>query len=64
MTGSDNPCATCSNRDCANSLLARWWDLCVESNFTLFKQIAPPRPGAIGPDAGEMAPNGDEGAES
>lgn len=23
---------------------------------------APPRPGAIGPDAGEMAPNGDEGA--
>ena len=24
---------------------------------------APPRPGAIGPDAGEMAPNGDEGAE-
>ena len=25
---------------------------------------APPRPGAIGPDAGEMAPNGDEGEES
>ena len=24
---------------------------------------APPRPGAIGPDAGEMAPNGDGGAE-
>lgn len=47
----EDPCATCSNRDCANSLLARWWDLCVESNFTLFKQIAPPLPGAIGPDA-------------
>ena len=62
MTGSDNPCANCSNRDCANSLLARWWDLCVESKFTLFKQIEPPRPGAIVPDAGEMAPNGDEGA--
>lgn len=52
MNASNNPCATCSNRDCANSLLARWWDLCVESNFTLFKQIAPPLPGAIGPDAG------------
>ena len=26
------------------------------------KLTAPPRPGAIGPDAGEMAPNGDEGA--
>jgi hypothetical protein len=64
MTGSDNPCATCSNRDCANSLLARWWDLCVESKFTLFKQIAPPPSGAIGTDAGEMDPNGDEGAES
>ena len=43
MTGSDNPCANCSNRDCANSLLAKWWDLCVESKFTLFKQIAPPQ---------------------
>ncbi len=28
------------------------------------KWTNPPRPGAIGPDAGEMAPNGDEGAES
>ena len=27
------------------------------------KLTAPPRPGAIGPDAGETAPNGDEGAE-
>ena len=62
MTGSDIPCATCSNRDCANSLLAKWWDLCLESKFTLFKQIAPPRPGAIGPDAGEMDPNREEGA--
>ena len=25
---------------------------------------APPRPGAIGPETDEMAPNGDEGAES
>lgn len=53
MTRSDNPCATCSNRDCANSLLAKWWDLCVESKFTLFKQIAPPLLGAIGPDEEE-----------
>lgn len=63
MTGSDTPCATCSNRDCANSLLAKWWDLCLESKFTLFKQIAPPRPGAIVPEPDETAPNGDEGAE-
>ena len=29
------------------------------------RKLSPrPRPGAIGPDAGEMAPNGDEGAES
>lgn len=62
MTGSDNPCATCSNRDCANSLLAKWWDLCVESNFTLFKQTAPPLPGAIGPETDITAPNGDKGA--
>ena len=27
------------------------------------KLTAPPRPGAIGPETGEMAPNGDEGAE-
>ena len=62
MTGSDNPCATCANRDCANSLLAKWWDLCVESKFTLFKQIDPPLPGAIGPESDGTAPNGDEGA--
>ena len=62
MNASDNPCATCSNRNCANGMLAKWWDLCLESKFTQFKQIAPPRPGAIGPDAGEMAPNGGEGA--
>ena len=30
---------------------------------TAMGYTAPPRPGAIGPDAGEMAPNGDEGAE-
>ena len=28
------------------------------------KLTAPPRPGAIGPETGEMDPNGDEGAES
>jgi hypothetical protein len=27
------------------------------------EEASPPRPGAIWPDAGEMAPNGDEGAE-
>ena len=31
---------------------------------TAMGYTAPPRPGAIGPDAGEMAPNGDEGEES
>jgi hypothetical protein len=56
MAGSDNPCATCSNRDCANSLLAKWWDLCVESKFTLFKQFERTPPGAIGP-------GGEEGGE-
>ena len=44
MNALDNPCATCSNRDCANGMLAKWWDLCLESKFTLFKQIAPPLP--------------------
>lgn len=63
MTRSDNPCATCSNRDCANSLLAKWWDLCVESNFTLFNQIAPPLPGAIGPEQDGTTPIGDKGVE-
>lgn len=63
MTGSDTPCATCSNRDCANSLLAKWWDLCLESKFTLFKQIAPPPSGAIDPEPDGTAPNGDEGAK-
>ena len=29
---------------------------------TAMGYTAPPRPGAIGPDAGEMDPNGDEGA--
>lgn len=62
MTRSDNPCATCSNRDCANSLLAKWWDLCVESKFTLFKQIGPPPSGANSPEPDETAPNGDKGA--
>ena len=27
-----------------------------------WKRVKPPRPGAIGPETGEMAPNGDEGA--
>lgn len=29
---------------------------------TVMGYTTPPRPGAIGPDAGEMDPNGDEGA--
>ena len=28
------------------------------------EEASPPRPGAIVPETGEMAPNGDEGAES
>jgi hypothetical protein len=63
MTGSDNPCATCSNRDCANSLLAKWWDLCVESKFTLFKQFERTQSGANGTKTDRTAPNGDKGAE-
>lgn len=59
MTRSDNPCANCSNRDCANSLLAKWWDLCVESNFTLFKQFERTQSGAVGPEPGEEGEGGD-----
>lgn len=38
-----DPCAICSNRKCANSLLAVWWDACVDSKFTLFPQMRSPR---------------------
>ena len=63
MTRSDNPCATCSNRDCANSLLAKWWDLCLESKFPLFKQFERTPSGANGPKMDRTSPNGDKGAE-
>ena len=44
------------------------WDVTGEENAkrvwnTAMGYTAPPRPGAIGPDAGEMVPNGDEGAD-
>jgi len=34
-----DPCTICSNRKCANGLLAMWWDNCVDSKFTLFPTI-------------------------
>ena len=35
----NNPCKNCSNRECAIGPLAKWWDVCVDSKFTLFPQM-------------------------
>ena len=35
----NNPCKNCANRACALSLLAKWWDACVDSKFTLYPQM-------------------------
>jgi hypothetical protein len=37
-TATKSPCENCSNTKCANSVVALWWDRCVESGFTLFPQ--------------------------
>ena len=38
-------------------------DMAKEAWDAAMGYTPPPRPGAIGPETGEMAPNGDEGAE-
>ena len=55
-------------------VLTAWWDAvrkewcrwtayaCYVEGDSDYWMPIPPLPGAIGPDAGEMAPNGDEGA--
>ena len=60
--------------ECHNLSYVIYCDKCkIETNYqltadtakdawnTAMGYTAPPRPGAIGPDAGEMDPNGDEG---
>ena len=54
-------CSAEKPSSCARGLAWYWGE--NASHLVCVDELEPPRPGAIGPEAGEMAPNGDEGAE-